>query len=608
MLDVVSAPPVDFEHRTSVMRRLFHLLVLSAGGTLSAQAFLPSLNLAAGTTPAAVITGDFNRDGKPDIVVSNSGSSSISVFLGVGNGSFRSRRDFVAGSRPQALASGDFNGDGKLDLAVVDGRANAVMILFGNGDGTFLPAISTSVAGATALAVADFDGDGKLDLAVSSASSNSVQILSGRGNGLFLVTRSVSVGINPVALTLGDFNSDGRIDIAVANGGSPFVSILLGDGRGNFQRSSDVNTGSALVSIAANDFNNDGRADLAVLASSGSASPVVILLGHGDATFDQAQRFPVGGSPLSYPLSVGSVPGGLIAIGDLNSDGVPDLAVALGGNNGVSVLEGVGDGSFQNFVTFTTGAGPSGVIAADLNGDGKLDLALPNLGSNAVSVLVNVTPSPRRPTFTQTSVVNGASFLPGPLVAGELVAILGSALGPDPLTMSGSLTTMLAGTRVFIGGVAASLLYVSSTQIGAVVPLELRGILTAGVQINSVAGMSNIVTVPTTDAAPGLFSTDFSGMGQGVILNQDGSPNNVSNPAGAGSVVTLFGTGGGQLQNVRVTIGGAAADVLQVSAAPVDSVFLVQARIPSQARGGDLPVVVTVNGTPSQPGITVHIQ
>ena len=590
------------------MRTLVNLLVLAVAVRLSAQSFLAPLNVPVGNAPAGIVSGDFNRDGKPDIIVSNSGSSNISVFLGIGNGSFRSRRDFVAGSQPQALASGDFNADGKLDVAVVDGRSNSVLILLGNGDGTFLPAISTPVAGPTALAVSDFDGDGKLDLAVGSAVSNSVQILSGRGNGLFFLTRSVSVGLNPVSLALGDFNSDGRTDIAVANGGSAFVSMLIGDGHGNFQRASDVYTGSALVAIAANDFNNDGRLDLAVLASSGSASPVIILLGHGDGTFEQTQRFPVGGSPLPYPLSVGSSPGGLIASADLNNDGMPDLAVALGGNNGVSILQGVGDGSFQNFVTFPTGAGPSGIAVADLNGDGRLDLALPNLGSNSFSLLVNVTASQRRPTFTQSSIVNGASFLTGPLVPGEVVAILGSALGPDQLTVSGSLTTTLAGTRVFIGGEAAPLLYVSSTQIAAVVPPELSGILTAGVQINSTAGMSSIVTVPTADAAPGLFSADFSGAGQGVILNEDGSPNNVSNPAGAGSVVTLFGTGGGQLRNVRVTIGGVAADVVQVSGAPGQGVFLVQTGIPSQAGTGDLPVVVTVNGTPSQPGITIRVQ
>ena len=156
--------------------------------------------------------------------------------------------------------------------------------------------------------------------------------------------------------------------------------------------------------------------------------------------------------------------------------------------------------------------------------------------------------------------------------------------------MASSSSTTLAGTQVFIGGVAAPLLYVSSTQIGALIPSGIpSGIsprLNTTMQITSVTGMSNIVTVPTADAAPGLFSADFSGAGQGVILNQDGSLNGASNPAVAGSAVTLLGTGGGLLQNVRVTIGSVAADVLQVSAAPGQGVFLVQTRIPSRpARG-----------------------
>ena len=585
------------------------LVFLADPVVLSAQTFRASQDFPVGTAPTGVIVADFNRDGTVDLAVCNSGSSSISILLGTGNGSFRPRRDMALSSRPQALASGDFNGDGKLDLAVVNGQSNSVSILLGNGDGTFLPPVFTSVAGPTALVVADFNGDGNLDLAVASAASNSVQILLGRGNGTFFAPASVSVGIYPVSLALGDFNSDGRTDIAVAHSGSLYVSILIGDGHGFFQRS-DVYTGGSVASIAAGDLNNDGHLDLAVLTSSGSGSPVIILMGRGDGTFDQAQRFPVGGSPLSYPIPAVSVPGGLIAIADLNNDGEPDLAVALGGSNTVSVLAGLGDGSFQPSVTFPPGAGPSGVAAADLSGDGKLDLALSNVAANSVSVLMNMTPLPRRPTFTQNSIVNGASFLTGPLVPGEIVAVLGSALGPNELTVSGSLATTLAGTRVLIGGVAAPLLYVSSTQIGAVVPLDVSGRLNAGVQINSSAGVSNIVTLPVADAAPGLFSADSSGVGQGVILNQDGSLNSAANPASAGTVVTLFGTGGGQLLNTQVTIGGFAAEVVEVVAASgqTQGAFQIQARIPTQSPTGDITVVVIAQGSPSQPGITIRVQ
>jgi len=582
-------------NRASCLLTLF----LAEVGMLSAQTFQASQNFPVGSAPVGVTTGDFNRDGKLDITVCNSGSSSISILLGIGNGSFRPRRDIVLGGRPQALAPADFNGDGKLDLAVLNNQGNSVLILLGNGDGTFLSPVFTSVPGPAALAVADFNGDGKPDLAVASETSNTVQILLGIGNGLFRTAGSVSVGIGPVSLALGDFNSDGRTDIAVAHSGSLFVSILLGDGHGFFQRSRDVYTGGSVVSIAAGDFNKDGLFDLAVLASTGSASPVIILMGRGDAMFDEVQRFPVGGSPVPYPVSLGSVPGSLIAIADLNNDGMPDLAVALGGSNSVSVLTGIGDGSFRPFVTFPAGAGPSGVAAGDLSGNGKLDLALSNQGSNSVSVLMNVTALPRRPTFTQSSIVNGASFLAGPLVPGEIVAILGSALGPNELTVSASFATTLAGTRVIIGGVAAPLLYVSASQIGAVVPLDISG-LNAGVQIDSSGGVSDMVALPAADAAPGLFSADSSGAGQGVVLNQDGSLNGAGNPAGAGSVVTLFGTGGGQLRDAHVTIGGIVADVLAVIAASGQSpgVFQVQARVPYPS----------AQGIPSQPGITLWVQ
>jgi uncharacterized protein (TIGR03437 family) len=585
------------------------LLSLVIAGRLSAQIFFPAVNVPVGRAPAAVITGDFNGDGQADIVVSNSGSSSITVLVGKGNGVFGTRRDIASASQPRALASGDFNADGNLDLAVVDGGGDFVSILLGNGDGTFRVPIPTLVSGPTALVVGDFNADGRLDLAVTSGSSNSVQILLGFGNGTFFAANSFETGINPVALALADFNFDGRPDLAVANGGSASITILLGDGHGGFLRSSDVYTGTSAVSIAAGDLNNDGRTDLAVLASTGAASPVVVLLGHGDATFDEGLRFTVGGSPLAFPIPVvGAFSAGLITIADLDHDGTPDLAVALGGNDSVSVLAGIGDGTFRPFANFAAGAGPSGVAAADLNGDGQLDLVVSNLAGDSVSVLVNLTPQLRRPIFTQTSVVNGASFVGGPVVAGEIIVIRGTNLGPDQLIASSSLPTTLAGTQVMIGGVAAPLLYVSSTQIGAVVPFETAGLLNVVVRISSDAGSSNIVVLPVGRAAPGLFSTDASGAGQGVALNQEGSANNGSNPAAVGSVVTLFGTGGGQLRNVRVTIGSFAADVIDVTNGPAEGLFGVRARIPAQVRTGDVPVVVTVDTFSTQAGLTIRVE
>lgn len=262
----------------------------------------------------------------------------------------------------------------------------------------------------------------------------------------------------------------------------------------------------------------------------------------------------------------------------------------------------------------------------------ETDVAVANTESNSVSVLLNAT-IPHQPSFVQSAVVNAASFLYGPLAPGEIVTVFGSNLGPPEITVSqpsqgGFLPTTLAGTRLFIDGLAAPILYVSAMQIAAVVPYEIAGKSSVQVWIESNAGVSNFVELPVAQAAPALFSSHSTGTGQGVALNQDGTPNDASNPATFGSVVTLFGTGIGQtspagvdgivtgsvppvpLQPVSVTIGAVRAETLSVSAVPgqVAGVFQVQARIPSGIPPGDVPVVITAANVPSQPGIAIRVE
>jgi hypothetical protein len=270
--------------------------------------------------------GDFNRDGKLDLVVTD--SNGINVLLGNGDGTFQPAVNYSAGTR--SLAVGDFNRDGKLDLVVTD--SNAVGVLLGNGDGTFQPPINSSVVGGS-VAVGDFNRDGMLDLVVAYNGSNDLNVLLGNGDGTFQSPVSYNTGPGPTSVAVADFNADGKLDLAVATNGKTdnnTVSILLGNGDGTFQAHVDYGTGSSNPSsVAVGDFNGDGTPDLIVADL--FSTDVRLLLGNGDGTFGTAVSYAAGSDPSS------------VAVGDFNGDGRLDVAVAdagygCGGGAGVSVL------------------------------------------------------------------------------------------------------------------------------------------------------------------------------------------------------------------------------------------------------------------------------
>ena len=167
--------------------------------------------------------------------------------------------------------------------------------------------------------------------------SADVTILLGDGTGNFnhAATSPVAVGNSPRSVAVADLNLDGRPDLAVVFGNSD-VAILIGDGTGNFTPASTSPEAVGILpnSVAVGDFNLDGRPDLAV-ANIGSAN-VTILIGDGTGNFTQATTSPEGAG--NGPVSV--------AVGDLNLDGRPDLAVANSTSGNVTILLGDGTGSF----------------------------------------------------------------------------------------------------------------------------------------------------------------------------------------------------------------------------------------------------------------------
>src|SRR5262249_27424687 len=151
------------------------------------------------------------------------GSNTVTVLQGNGNGAFAAAPTDAANVLPSAVAVGDFNGDGKPDLVTTGSGGNAIVLL-NNGDGTFRAGPTLAVAGAAnSVVVGDFNGDGKQDVAVDTGSM--IDVFLGNGNGTFQASKVFHLNNSSDiirSLVAGDFNRDGKLDLA--------ATVLLPDG------------------------------------------------------------------------------------------------------------------------------------------------------------------------------------------------------------------------------------------------------------------------------------------------------------------------------------------------------------------------------------------
>jgi len=316
----------------------------------------PGARYPAGNGPGSVAIGDLNGDQVPDLAVANETSDNVSVLLGIGDGTFAAAVNYPAGDGPSSVAIGDLNGDQVPDLAVTNGGTYpehedaGVSILLGIGDGTLAAAAHYAAGGSPlSVAIGDLDADQVPDLVLATHGTypeyddGGVSVLLGVGDGTFAAAVDYPAGDWPSSIAMGDLDGDQVPDLAVANLGTypeyaDGVSVLLGVGDGTFAAAVDYAVGVEPWSVAIDDLDGDQVPDL-VLTTYGTYPEyddggVSVLLGLGDGTFAAAVHYAATGRPFS------------VAIGDLNGDGVPDLAVGNDYGNEVSVLLGLGDGTF----------------------------------------------------------------------------------------------------------------------------------------------------------------------------------------------------------------------------------------------------------------------
>ena len=333
--------------------------------------------------PAA---GDFNHDGHQDVALVCDQAlcgGGVQVLLGNGDGTFQPGVSYQAGDSPESgIAVGDFNRDGNSDIVVTDYLGYTVSVLLGNGDGTFQPALSSaSETAGTEVQIGDFNGDHVLDVAMIAGlcPGPCVSVLLGNGDGTFQAPMNTLTTEYLDALAVGDFNRDGNLDIVWTSGISANLNVLLGNGDGTFQAGAtySLSGGSEVGGVAAGDLNHDGILDLAV----GAGLSIDAFLGVGDGTFKALppQSIAEGGESMH--------------VADMNQDGTPDL-VFVGGNGGnglaaVSIMLGKGNGTFGQQTTFPSGIDGFGIAVTDFNGDRQPDIAVTAELNNALVTLLN---------------------------------------------------------------------------------------------------------------------------------------------------------------------------------------------------------------------------
>jgi hypothetical protein len=338
--------------------------------------FNPAGSAAVGGYPVAIVSADFNNDGRLDIATANDSDQTVSVLFGDGAGGFASARAIHTFYGAFTLTVGDFNNDGNEDLATLNG--STLDILLGNGDGTFQPPRTTSAPYALAMATGDLNGDGHLDLVVSGAGpggdpyQGNVSVLLGDGQGgLALSTFQRTNSDWPTDVIVGDVDDDGWLDIVTASDYEG-LSVMRGHGNGVLSPPQLIPHAGSITSLIAVDMTGEGTLDLVT-----AGDKVNVYTGSGDGHFTLTDS------------QVGN--GGWFvssAVGDFNGDGRIDV-LAANDNGTVSVLLGNGDGTLRYTDVFAAAWWPSGMAVGDFNGDQRTDLAVADFDTSTVEVFLN---------------------------------------------------------------------------------------------------------------------------------------------------------------------------------------------------------------------------
>lgn len=419
-----------------------------------------------GQDPQSIATADFNKDGALDLVTTSSTMNNVSVFPGVGDGTFPvSVPTYAVGSGPAVVRSAEFNADTWPDIVTLDVAGNTVSVLLNNQDGTFAAAVTTAtgIAGPVQFEAGDINGDGKADVAI--AGSTQIIILYGTGDGHFSATSTtLATSGAPQDLDLADFDADGKLDVADtadAPGMLSKLEVWHNELPAGFTRTTYNPPNALSYRILAGDLTLDGKPDVAMTTNLG----VVLYFnnGTGGLTFQST----TGGDFTKHKE---------MTLADVSEDAVPDI-ILPGQQDDVARFLSIASFSTRN--TLEGGAGAA--VAGDFNHDGRPDFAVVRPSSNHFWVALNacnaryvsITSTPSAdPSVYKDPVTFTITVTPREPFMLAPTGTVNISVGPGPVALtpvpgSNSATAMITVSGLHIGSNNVGVSYSGDAQYGA---------------------------------------------------------------------------------------------------------------------------------------------
>lgn len=383
---------------TAYSRFGFILTFPGAGPTFTATSFLPHQDFAAAVWPFGICNTDFDADGKPDLAMPSYQNEVVSVLKNnstPGNVQYADKQDYPSSTNSNGIHKGDLDGDGKPDIVIANTGTNTISV-FRNTSTPGNISFAVKKDFATGLnprnvRIGDIDGDGKPDVISCNTNSFTFSVyrnISTGGNINFDAPLSFPSGFAPRAAVITDLDGDGKPDVAVASEGSNFIAVYRNTstpGNVTLVQGPQFPTPNRPADLAEGDLDGDGKTDL-ITPNNGNGNISVFrnVSTPGVITFLTSIEYPTG----IYPQR--------LAIGDLDGDGKPEIALSSNENfnSQVAVFKNncsVGVINFMHRVNYTTAPGLGELAIGDVDGDGKPDIMMNAHISNKVSILINNT-------------------------------------------------------------------------------------------------------------------------------------------------------------------------------------------------------------------------